>query len=245
MSTKKGMSAAQFLALLQKVLPKATQNPGLASTIYQEVEKEVRLFNSIESFEKFCEKGSLPDLQPETVEEFQSQLATNFGPESVTVAPDEEGKALEVEITLPDRTVNRRVVVAPPGSEEEEVKAPMVPFPVSLPTDPGLVWVLARRENFGPDEAGRALAAIEEEFWATKAGQKLLKEGVERSFAEFIAHVPASALADSGLKRHYKEPETLCTLRLLPPQNAPEPAYVPKLSDIIGEPAKREDAPPF
>jgi len=40
-----------------------------------------------------------------------------------------------------------------------------------------------------------------------------LKDCVERTFAEFIANVPATALADSGLKRHYKEPETLKTLR--------------------------------
>jgi hypothetical protein len=30
---------------------------------------------------------------------------------------------------------------------------------------------------------------------------------VEKSFAEFIQRVPAAALADRGLKRHYKDPE--------------------------------------
>jgi hypothetical protein len=105
--------------------------------------------------------------------------------------------------------------VALPGEDEEEVPQPFVPFPVAFPEDPELVWMLGRRENFPPDEAARSLAAMEEEFWATKAGQKRLREIGERSFAEFISAVPASALADSNLKRHYKSPEPLKTLRLL------------------------------
>jgi len=84
-----------------------------------------------------------------------------------------------------------------------------------LPEDPELVWVLARREDLAPEEATRALASIQEEFWATKNGQKLLRGGLERCFAGFVAHVPASALIESGLKRHYKQPESLKTLRLL------------------------------
>ena len=35
----KGMNEAQFLSLLQKVLPKATNDPHLASAIYDEVAK--------------------------------------------------------------------------------------------------------------------------------------------------------------------------------------------------------------
>ena len=63
--------------------------------------------------------------------------------------------------------------------------------------------------------AALALAKIEEEFWETKKGVELQRDRVEKSFAEFITHVPASALTDSGLRRHYKEPEALRTLRLL------------------------------
>jgi hypothetical protein len=62
-----------------------------------------------------------------------------------------------------------------------------------------------------------ALASIEEEFWQTKVGQKLLRDRVDQTFAEFIARVPAAALADSGLKRHYKEPEPRKTLKRLVP----------------------------
>lgn len=211
-----GMNEKDFLALLQQVLPKATPDPALASAIYDAVARQVQLRNHLKSFEKFCSTGSIPDLEPQTVAEFKSQLATNFGEANVTVEPAEEGKALAVEIALPDRVVASQVKVIPPGEEPEEPsKAPFVPFPVALPEDPELIWVLARREDFSADEAARALAAIEEEFWATKAGQKILKEIGERTFADFIASVPAAALGDSSMKRLYKAPETLKTLRLL------------------------------
>jgi hypothetical protein len=209
-----GMNEAQFLSLLQKVLPKATKDPHLASAIYQEVAKEVRLLNSIESFEKFCETGALPDMEPETVAELQSDLAGKFGEANVALTPEENGTGVAVEIALPDRTVSSRVKIDP-AVAEEEVKVPFVPFPVLLPEDPELVWLLARREDLGPDEAARALAKIEEEFWATKKGQQLQRGHVEKNFAEFVTHVPASALTESGLKRHYKEPEALKTLRPL------------------------------
>jgi hypothetical protein len=62
----KSMNEAQFLALLQKVLPKATKDTHLATTIYEEVAKEVRLVKSLEAFEKFCAEGALPNLEPET-----------------------------------------------------------------------------------------------------------------------------------------------------------------------------------
>ena len=210
----KGMKEAQFLQLLQRVLPKATNDPHLATTIYNEIEKEVRMHKSIAAFEDFCENGGLPDNEPNTVAEFQADLEQKFGEENVEITPAEEGKGLEVEIVLPDRTLNT-VVKVDPSVLEEEVKMPFVPFPVFLPEDPELVWVLARQEDLGPDEAARALALIEEEFWATKKGQELQRKGTEKHFAEFIVHVPASSLKDSGLKRHYKTPEVLKSLRLL------------------------------
>lgn len=202
------------------MLPKATQDPHLASAIYDEVAKEVRLLKSIEAFEKLCESGALPNAEPETVAELQNDLAEKFGEENVAITPDENGTGVEVEIALPDRKMSSRVKVDP-TVVEEEVKVPFVPFPVCLPEDQELVWLLGRREDLGVDEAVRALAKIEEEFWATKKGQQLQRENVEKSFAEFIINVPASALTESGLKRHYKEPETLKALRLL---TAPSPS---------------------
>lgn len=213
----KGMNEKQFLALLQKVLPKTTNDPHLASTIYEEVAREFRLVKNLESFEKFCASSALPDSSPETVADLQSELAGQFGEANVAITPDENGAAVAVEIILPDRTLSSRVKVDPAvAGAEEEVKVPFVPFPVALPEDPELVWLLGRREDLGPDEAMRSLVKIEEEFWATKKGQQLQRDRVEKTFAEFITHIPAAALTESGLKRHYKEPEALKTLRLMP-----------------------------
>ena len=213
----KALTEAQFLNLLEKVLSKTVTDRSTANSVYEEVAREVRLINHLKSFEKFCEKGSVPDTAPETVSELQEQLAANFGEENVTITPQEDGTALAVEIALPDRTVTTSVKVAPPSEDDgEDADAPFVPFPVALPEDPELVWVLARRENFGPDEAARAMAAIQEEFWASKKGQLLQKEGVDKTFAEFISNIPAATLRDSGIKRYHKDPETLKTLRLLP-----------------------------
>lgn len=211
----KPLNDAQFLALLQKVLPKATQDPHLAATIYDEVAREVRLIKNLQSFEKFCEKGGLPNLEPETVADFQRELGDQFGGDKVEITQDESGSSVSVAIALPDRVVQSVVKVDPALAEEEPVPAPFVPFPVVLPEDPELVWVLGRREDFSPEESARALAKIEEEFWATKKGLELQQGGTDKCFAEFIIHVPAAALGESGLKRHYKEPETLHTLRLL------------------------------
>ena len=203
-----GLNDNQFLELLQKVLPRATRDPRLANAIYDHVAKEIRLVNNVKSFERLCAEGTLPNLEPETVKVFESQLAGNFGAENVQVKASETGDSLEVEIALPDRKISNKLKVQPEGAqEEEELKVKFVPFPVALPEDPELLWVLARREDFPPDEAARALEKIESEFWETKAGLKLQKDRVEKSFAEFVNYVPAAALADSGLKRHYKEPE--------------------------------------
>jgi hypothetical protein len=210
------MNDAQFLELLLKVLPKATTDPRLAAAIYERVAHEVRLINNLKSLEKMCAEVRLPNLEPETVAELQGRLSTNFGEANVILTPTEKGDSVGVEIILPDRTVTNRVKVLPPGTEEvEEVKVPYVPFPVVLPEDVELVWVLARREDLPPEEATRSLVTIEEEFWETKAGQKLLRDRVEKSFFEFISRVPAAALAERGLKRLFKMPEPLHTLRRL------------------------------
>lgn len=214
-SKKSKLDEIQFLSILEKVLPKATRDTKLAHAIYEGVANEIRVTTKLAALETFCEKSSLPDLEPATITEFQTDLVASFGEDNVSITPDEENGTLEVEITLPDRLVATAVKILP-MEEEEKVVAPFVPFPVALPADPELVWLLARREDFGPDEAARALVSIEEEFWATKAGQKLLKSGCERTFADFILNVPATALAESNLKRHYKAPETLKTLQQLP-----------------------------
>jgi hypothetical protein len=216
------MNEAEFLALLEKVLPTATRDVNLAAAIYESVAREVRLVKSVQAFEKFCETGALPNLEPDTVAEFQNDLAQKFGETNVAITPDEEGKGVAVEIALQDRVLSSKIKVDPNAALEEEVKVPCVPFPVVLPEDPELVWVLARREDLAADEAARALAKIEDEFWLTKKGQQLQRDHVEKCFAEFIANVPASALAESGMKRHYKTPEVLKTLQLVTQANPSE-----------------------
>jgi hypothetical protein len=149
----------------------------------------------------------------ETMADFQQELVNQFGADNVEISLGETNGSVQVAIDLPDRVVRNRVKVDAALAEPEPVKAPFVCFPVVLPEDPELVWVLGRREDLAPDEASRALEKIEAEFWETKKGVELQRGGTDKSFAEFINHVPAGALSDSGLRRHYKDPETLHTLR--------------------------------
>ena len=125
----KPLTESQFLALLEKVLAKfVARDLNLRAAIQEEVTKEIRLHNHVASFTKFCEQGAVPDLKPETVAELQEQLAATFGSEaSVTVTPDESrGGLMDVEITLPDRTVTSQVKVDPAaaaGGEEARQSA--------------------------------------------------------------------------------------------------------------------------
>lgn len=214
MSKNTKTSLAKFLSLLERVLPRQVADTEQAARIYEGVAIEARIATSLEAFEKFCEKGSMPDAEEETLVSFKEQLEGNFGKGKITVRPpDEERVEISVGITLPDRIVTGLIKVIPPGEESGEPEAPFVPYPVAMRSDPELVWILARKENLGPDEAALALFNIEREFWASKKGQTLQRKGVERSFAEFISNVPASALKERGLKRYHKDPETLFLIK--------------------------------
>lgn len=208
---------AQLLNLLRIILPKVAPDPAFAEKIYSAFEAELRAKNRVQSFEKFCERIPLPDLETKTLEEVKAQLIAGFGEADLDIEPNEDGKGLRVDVSLPDGTqFHSRILVrplAPEGSDEPEVTLKFVPFPVALPGDPEMIWALAKRENLNPDEAAIALTKIEDEFWASKTGQKLIQDRVERSFPEFIARVPAGLLGDSGLKRHYKLPEPVKVLR--------------------------------
>ena len=207
---------AQLLELLRTILPKVAPDAALAERIYSAFEAELRAKNRVSSFEKFCERIELPDLEPKTVEDVKQHFAAGFGDADMDIVPDEEGKGLTVDIALPDGTQFHNQIpvrpLAPETGDEPDITLKFVAFPVSLPGDPELVWALAKRENLTNEEAGMALNKVESEFWASKTGQKLLRDRVERSFPEFIARVPAGMLGDAGLKRHYKLPETLKVL---------------------------------
>jgi hypothetical protein len=156
-------------------------------------------------------------LEAKTLEEVKQQFAAGFGDADMDIEPAEDGKALNVDVSLPDGTqFHSRIPVraVAPETDEPEITLKFAAFPVALPGDPELTWALAKREDLTNDEAAIALTKIEDDFWASKAGQKLLKDRVERSFPEFIARVPAGLLGDSGLKRHYKLPEAVKVLRV-------------------------------
>jgi hypothetical protein len=214
---KKPTTESQLLQLLKKVLPKATTDPKLAGQIYEAVENELRLGTRASSFQKFCARMELPDLEPESIKEVQIKFEETFKGADITLQPDKKEKLLAVEVVLPDSTpLSGEITVgpkAPEQSEEQEIKLKYVPFPVCMPGDKELVWLLGKREDLSPDEAGIAVTKAEEDFWGSKTGQKLLRDRVDRTFPEFISRVPAGLLSENGLKRHYKTGEAIKVLR--------------------------------
>ncbi len=209
---------AQLLDLLKKVLPKATHDAQLAGKIYEAIELELKTKSRAAAFDKFCARVELPDLEPKSIEAVKEQLSASFGEADLTLKPDRKQKTLAVEAAIPDGTqFSGEIKVNPDAgkepSDEQEITLKFVPFPVCLPGDKELVWLLAKRENFSAEEAGIALSKLEEDFWGSKTGQKLLRDRVERSFPEFIGRVPGAMLTEAGLKRHYKTPEPLKILR--------------------------------
>jgi hypothetical protein len=218
----KKSNEAQLLDLLKRVLPKATHDAQLAEKIYQAIEGELKAKARALAFEKFCGGIELPNLEQKTVADVKLQLAASFGDGDITLKPNKKEQSLMVEVALPEGgQFSSEIKVGPvtaAGSEEQEVTLKFVPFPVCLPGDKELVWLLAKRENLTPEEAGIALSKLEEEFWASKTGQKLLRDRVERSFPEFIARVAGGLLTEVGLKRHYKTPEPVKLLRTAPKQ---------------------------
>jgi hypothetical protein len=204
------------LDLLKSILPKHTTDIDLASKIINSMESELFRKNKTVAFEKFCEKCELPAMDATSIMEVKRQLTDAFG-DAVKVTADKKEEALNVELKTPEGVLTSQIKVGKNGetSDEQEVTLKFVPFPVVLPTDPELVWMLAKRENLTPDEAGVTLAKVEEEFWASKQGQKMLRDRVERTFAEFVSRVPAKMLSEGGLKRHYKEPEPVKKFRTL------------------------------
>ncbi|MEO7298844.1 MAG: hypothetical protein ABI042_09740 [Verrucomicrobiota bacterium] len=219
--TKKSSgSDAQFLELLKRVLPKATHDPKLAGEIYKAIELELKAKARAGAFEKFCSKVELPDLEPKNIDSVKQQLAAAFGDGDITIRPNKKDKSLTVEVALTDGTqfsseINVNPNAGQEAGEDQEMVLKFVPFPVCLPGDKELVWLLAKRENMTPEEASRALAKVEEDFWASKSGQKMIRDRVERSFPEFIGRAPSGMLNEVGLKRHYKTPEPIKALRRL------------------------------
>ena len=208
---------AQLLDLLKRVLPKATHDAKLAGGIYQAIELELKAKARAMAFDKFCNQVELPNLEAKTVDAVKLQFAAAFGDGDITIKPNRKEQSLAVEVALREGGQFSSEIkvrpVAPEASDEQEVSLKFVPFPVCLSGDQELVWLLAKRENMTPDEAAIMLAKLEDDFWASKTGQKLLRDRVERCFPEFIARAPGGILSEVGLKRHYKTPEPVKLLR--------------------------------
>lgn len=219
---------AQLLDLLKKVLPKATHDPQLAGKIYDAVATELKTKARAMAFDKFCNKVELPDLENKSLDSVKKQLSASFGDSDITLKPDKKEQMLAVEVGLKDGTqFAGQIKVNPdagtdPISDEQQVTFKFIPFPVVMAADKELVWYLAKRENMSPEEAGMALAKIEEEYWASKSGQKALRDRVDKTFAEFISRVPSGMLTELGLKRHYKTPEAIRVHRAVGKAAAPK-----------------------
>ena len=213
----------QLLTLLKSVLPQAVPDAKLADLIYSAMEKAINTTERVASFDKFCKRAELPDLEKASLSEVKKHFETAFGQGVVSLVPHPAKKAVSVEVVTPQGTFEGVVKVGEAAAlkeagEEEEIKVKFVPFPVGLESDPELVWLMARDERLTPEEAGIALTKAQESFWESKAGQQHLRKRVERSFPEFMAKVPGKMLTETGLKRHYKEPEPLKLIKLLKPK---------------------------
>ena len=211
----------ELLDLLKRVLPKVTHDAQLTGKIYDAIKLELKAHARVTAFEKFCTVVELPDLEAKSIAEVKQQLTASFGDGDITIRPNQKEKSLTVEVSLTDGSQFTGEIKVNPNagkaeSEEQEITLKFVPFPVSMPGDKELVWLLAKRENLSGDEAGIALSKLEEEFWASKTGQKLIRDRVERSFPEFIARAPAGMFNEMGLKRHYKTPEAVKATRSAP-----------------------------
>ena len=209
----------QLLNLLKSVLPKAVPDAKLAEKIFDAFQKEISAKDRFAAFDKFCKRAELPDLEKKSIDQVKTQFEESFGKGKVSIVPHPGKKALTIEVETPNGILEGVVKVgAKPEVESEtgeEVKITYIPFPVAMETDPELIWMLGRDEQLSPEEAAIALSKAEQSFWESKAGQEHLSKRTERTFPEFIAKVPAKALAESGLKRHYKDPEPLKQIRLL------------------------------
>src|SRR3954462_12167185 len=140
----------QLLNLLKSVLPKAVPDPKLADKIYSALEKELTATERVASFDKFCKRVELPDLEKGSLSELKSQFETSFGKGAVSIVPHPQKKAVTVEVVTAKGTFEGLVKVGAVSSEEgegEEVKAKFVALPICLEADPEMIWILARDER--------------------------------------------------------------------------------------------------
>lgn len=200
-------TAGEVLALLKQVITATVTDPAVAGRIYAAAEKQLKSAAQAEAFQRFCKAIELPDLEPATIASVTEEFRAAFNTD-VVLTPKEN--SCDVKVTLPDgQVLTGTIAVSKLGDDEQEIKLKFIPFPVCLAADQELIWLLARRENMSIADGAIALTQVEDAFWGSKTGQKLLRDRVERTFAEFISRVSAGALAEMGLKRLFKTPEVV------------------------------------
>ncbi len=221
MPTKKtSLNEEEIINLLNDVLPEVTQDPAVSGKIMNAVQKKLRHKSQVAAFHEYCQKCPLPDLTDDTIKELTARFEHEFGKQGLQLDADNSEDKLFVEVQLNDAVLTSEIPVnnrSLDEDEEPEVKLKFIPFPVALDGDPELVWMMAKKENLSPDEAGMALANAQAEYWETKGGQNALRKGAQRNFPDFVSRVPAKLLGEVGLKRHYKDPETVKVIRQLKP----------------------------
>ncbi len=221
MATKKTtLNEEEIIKLLNDILPGVTKDPAVSGRIMNAVQKELRHKSQVAAFHEYCQKCPLPDLTDDTVKELTARFEHEFGKQGLELDADNSEDKLYVEVQIGNATLTSEIAVnnrSLDEDEEQEVKLKFIPFPVALEGDPDLVWMMAKKENLSPDEAGMALAVAQSEFWETKGGQNALRKGAQRNFPDFISRAPAKMLAEVGLKRHYKDPEAVKLIRQLKP----------------------------
>ena len=191
-----------YLSETEKVL-KETLTPAEQSTIMAKLKKRWSFLHVRANFDEFLKSYHLKSLAASELYEVKRFMTEVFPTEPVVIAPNEKEGTLTVSVELEEGKLEGKFVVEPEEAAENTPK--FEPFTVCLTGDPGVVWIFARTENLSEPEARMALNSIEETFWLSKKGLKLMKLS-QRTFEVFVENVPAGLLKSKGLKRHYKIP---------------------------------------
>src|SRR5262245_23628356 len=90
----------EALELLKNVLPKTVTDQKLVAKIYSACEKEISSKARVESFQKFCARAELPNLENTSVKEIQKQFEESFGKGAVSVVPHPKKHAATIEVMV-------------------------------------------------------------------------------------------------------------------------------------------------
>ena len=215
-------SNSPFLEILQDILPKATKDAKLTNRIINAVKRELAASEQHKAFERFCKKTPVPHLEDQAIASVEKVLKESYPESDITVQPVKAENIMALEVAHQDGGHYYGELKVDPSAplpddpDAQNYKPKFVPFPVALPGDPSNVWYLSKREDLANEDAARALSALQADYWESRTGQRALRKGAERGFPDFIDRVPAGLLRELGLKRHYKVPEPVTTIRIEP-----------------------------